>query len=232
MPAAFIASLVSGISGFAFTAVATALMLRLGPAEVILPLILAGSILSQALSLVSLRNGVSWARLWPFLVPGLVGVPLGTAGLALADPHVFRVSMGAVLIVFSLYGLLRRAPAPVTHGGRLADAAVGLIGGAMGGYAGLSGIVPTIWCGARGWPRLEQRGVYQPFILVIQVCALGSGAAAGLFSAASLRLAAICTPAFLLGTFCGLWVFGKLDERRFRQAVLVFLLLSGAALIV
>ena len=110
-----------------------------------------------------------------------------------------------------------------------ADAVVGLIGGAMGGYAGLSGILPTIWCGLRGWAAEEQRAVYQPFILVIQVCALLSGGAAQVFSAGSLLLSAACAPAFLAGTLCGLWIFGRLDERRFRLAVSVLLLLSGAA---
>ncbi len=229
LPACFLASLVSGIAGFAFGAVAVALMLPLGPADVLVPLILAGSILGQVISLLSLQRGVAWNKLWPFLPAGIVGVPLGTAALGLADPHAFRVSLGVVLILFSLYGLLRGTSRPVVSGGRAADALVGLIGGAMGGYAGLSGILPTIWCGARGWTRDEQRAVYQPFILVMQILALLSGGAAGLFSAGSLALSLACAPAFLLGTLCGLWIFGRLDERRFRIVVLSLLLASGAA---
>lgn len=229
LPACFMASVVSGIAGFAFGAVAVALMLPLGPAEILVPLILIGSIASQLLSLVFLRRRVAWEKLWPFLPAGLAGVPLGTIALRLADPHAFRVSLGAVLIVFSLYGLFRSDGRPLAFGGRAADAAVGLIGGAMGGYAGLSGILPTIWCGLRGWPPEEQRAVYQPFILVIQACALLSGGAAHVFSAGSLLLSATCAPAFLAGTLCGLWIFARLDERRFRLAVLVLLLLSGAA---
>lgn len=229
LPACFLASLVSGVAGFAFGAVAVALILPLGPAGVLVPLILAGSIVGQVISLVSLRRGVAWRLLWPFLLAGFAGVPLGTAALHLADPHAFRISLGVVLILFSLYGLLRGETRPVAFGGRAADAVVGLIGGAMGGYAGLSGILPTIWCGARGWKREEQRAVYQPFILAMQVCALVSGGAAGLFSVRALSLALACAPAFLLGTLCGLWIFGRLDERRFRLLVLLLLLVSGAA---
>lgn len=194
LAAGFVASFASGVAEFAFAAVAAALMLRLGPPDVIVPLILAGSILSQLVSLVALRRAVRWDRLWPFLLAGVAGVPLGTAALGLADPHAFRVSTGAVLIAFSLWALLRPAPAPVAFGGSWADALAGLIGGAMGGFAGLSGIVPTLWCGARGWPAQEQRAVYQPFILVIQVCALLSGSAAGLFSPASIGLAVMLRP--------------------------------------
>lgn len=229
LPACFLASLVSGIAGFAFGAVAVALVLPLGPAPMLVPLILIGSIVGQVTSLAALRRAVDWPKMLPFLAGGLVGVPVGTAALLFADPHAFRISLGVILILFSLYGLLRGTAAPISFGGRPADLVVGAIGGAMGGYAGLSGILPTIWCGLRGWPREEQRAVYQPFILVIQICALLSGGAAHVFSADALLLAAACMPSFLLGTFSGLWVFGKLDEKRFRLAVLVLLLLSGAA---
>ena len=229
IPASFLASLVSGVAGFAFGAVAVALMLPLGRADILVPLILIGSIVSQVLSLAGLRQRVDWPKLWPFLFTGLLGVPFGTAALRLADPHGFRVSLGTVLILFSLYGLLRGAAQPLAFGGRAADAVVGLIGGAMGGYAGLSGILPTIWCGVRGWKREEQRAVYQPFILIMQIFALISGSAARVFSAGSLLLSLACAPAFLAGTLCGLWIFGRLDERRFRAVVLVLLMLAGAA---
>ena len=43
----------------------------------------------------------------------------------------------------------------------------GFGGGALGGVAGLSGPLPTIWCGLRGWSADTQRGVYQPFNLAI-----------------------------------------------------------------
>lgn len=182
LPACYLASLVSGMAGFAFGAVAVALILPLGPADVLVPLILIGSIVGQVISLTALRRAVAWRKMLPFVLGGLVGVPFGTAALHFADPHAFRISLGVVLVVFSLYGLLRGAAAPVAFGGRAADMAVGAIGGAMGGYAGLSGILPTIWCGLRGWPREEQRAVYQPFIVVIQICALASGGAAHVFS--------------------------------------------------
>lgn len=229
--AAFVAALVSGIAGFAFAAVAAALMLPLASADIIVPLILMGSIMTQTLSLLSVQRGINWQRLWPFLAAGVTGVPIGATLLRFTDPHAFRITIGLVLVAFSLHGLVRRQPQPVTFGGRAADAMAGLIGGTMGGYAGLSGIVPTIWCGARAWSRQEQRGVYQPFILIVQAFALAYGGAAGLFSSTSLVLVLLCSPAFLAGTLSGLWVFGKLDERRFRTVVLLLLLGSGAALL-
>ena len=33
-----------------------------------------------------------------------------------------------------------------------------LAGGVLGGFAGLSGVLPTIWSGLRAWPKARQRG--------------------------------------------------------------------------
>jgi hypothetical protein len=36
----------------------------------------------------------------------------------------------------------------------------------------MPGAVPTLWCDLHGVPRLEQRGIVQPFMLVIPVAAI------------------------------------------------------------
>jgi hypothetical protein len=46
------------------------------------------------------------------------------------------------------------------------------------------------------------------------------------------KLFAIGLPALAIGTWGGWKLYGKLDDRKFRSAVLVLLLLSGSALIV
>ena len=53
----------------------------------------------------------------------------------------------------------------------------------------------------------------------------------GAINTASLQLFAIGLPALAIGTWAGWKLYGKLDERKFRVAVLVLLLLSGIALV-
>ena len=50
--------------------------------------------------------------------------------------------------------------APVKSGGAAADAGVGFLNGVLGGITGLAGILVTIWCGLRGWPKDVQRTVF------------------------------------------------------------------------
>jgi hypothetical protein len=63
------------------------------------------------------------------------------------------MGVGAFLVLYSLYALFRPAIAPVKAGGAAADAGVGFLNGVLGGITGLAGILVTIWCGLRGWPR-------------------------------------------------------------------------------
>src|SRR5207244_2162132 len=90
------------------------------------------------------------------------GVPLGVAVLDHADPVYLRKGIGVVLILYSLYVLARPTMEAIAAGGRAADAGVGFCNGVVGGTTGLAGILVTIWCGVRGWPKDQQRAVFQP----------------------------------------------------------------------
>src|ERR1044072_5180910 len=71
--------------------------------------------------------------------------------------------------------MLLRRPI-VLKGGerRAADVLVGALGGITGPLAALPGTWLTIWCGLRGWDKVTQRAVYQPYILVMQLLGLGA----------------------------------------------------------
>ena len=86
-----------------------------------------------------MRKAFDWARLTPFLIGGAVGIPLGVAALAAVSPFWLKMSAGAFLVVYSAYHLLARHRREIgAWGGRWADGAVGIGGGFLGGFAGLS----------------------------------------------------------------------------------------------
>ncbi len=227
----FAAAFVSGLAGFAFALIALGLLFQLVPPLAAVPLVLAGSLVAQVISLYTVREGVQWPRLWPFLVGGLLGIPLGAALLRGVDPAGFRLGLGAFLIGYSLYMLARRGALVVIGENRVADGAVGLVGGVMGGLAGLSGALPTVWCGMRGWTRGEQRGVYQPYIFVMQIAALAWIGATLAIPDGTGRLFLACLPGTVLGTWLGIRLYNRIGDVMFRRVVLGLLLLSGVVLV-
>jgi uncharacterized membrane protein YfcA len=119
----------------------------------------------------------------------------------------------------------------VTWGGRVADAFVGWGGGVLGGLAGLSGALPTIWASLRGG-KDEKRGVFQTFNLSILLFAASSQAFGGFMTFEVGRLTLVARPATLFGAWLGRKTYNRLGDGRFDQVVLVLLLLSGLSIIV
>jgi uncharacterized membrane protein YfcA len=226
----FAAPLVTGIAGFAFGIVAAAVWLHfLSPAHAT-ALIVAYGLIVQGISVWKLRRSINLGRLLPFLLGATIGVPIGVELLHWTSPPTLRISIGVVLIFFSLYNLMRPQLAPVTAG-KAADGVIGILNGVIGGATGLAGIVVTIWCTLRGWPRDEQRTVFQPIgvgVFVITGIWLGG---TGLIDTETSRLFLIGLPVLLAGTWVGLRLYSRLDEAGFRKVVLGLLLISGLALI-
>ncbi len=229
--ATFAAALVAGLAGFAFGLVAAAIWLHVLPPLQTATLIIAYGLIVQGYSVCKLRHALNWRALWPFLLGGALGVPVGVGILGTANPAYVRAGMGIFLLLYSLYALIRPAMKPVTGGGALADAGVGFLNGVLGGLTGLAGILVTIWCGLRGWPKDRQRVVFQPVaVAIFAMSALWLGGAHAV-TAGTLKLLALGLPMLLAGSWLGLQLYGRLDEAGFRKIVLVLLLVSGAALV-
>jgi len=221
-------ALVAGLAGFAFSAVAGALLLHWATPLAVVPLLLACSITTQLFSIAKLRRTMQWRRCVPFVIGGLVGIPFGAALLRDTDPHRFGLCLGAFLITYGTFMLLK--PGLVVRGGNcLADAACGVLGGITGGAVAFPGAAPTIWCGLRGLPKDIQRGVVQPFILAIQVATLVYFSRLGILTSATIASYLVYAPAVLFGTWLGLSLFDRVDDAAFRRVVLIFLIVSGAS---
>jgi hypothetical protein len=225
------AGFIQGLSGFAFGLVAMAFWVWVVAPQLAGPLVVFGSLVGQLLSLGSVRRTFVGQRLWPFVLGGCAGTPIGVWLLRYVDPTVFKAAVGLILVAYCPLMLFIPAAPRVTSGGRLADGGVGLIGGVMGGLGGLNGPAPTLWCSLRGWSRDEQRAVFQSFSLCMQMLTLAIYAASGLITRETVRLFAIVVPSMVVPTLIGVRLYARFSEAGFRQLVLVLLSVSGIVLL-
>jgi uncharacterized membrane protein YfcA len=232
--AAFLGGIVCGFAGFAFSAVAGAILLHVLEPLLAIPLMMLCSIMSQVTSLTVLRRLIAWRETLPLLIGGAAGVPLSLYLLTLVEPHTFRIAFGVFLASYALYMLARPAAAIMARAySSFAHSAVGFAGGFVGGLTAMPGALPVIWCDLRGVPKEQQRGTIQPFILGMQILAVVTLLCIpGAVHRDLVTHAVLALPALAAGTFIGVSLFGRLDERKFRQAILLLLLMSGAAMIV
>jgi len=230
--ATFAGALVAGLSGFAFGLVVSSIWLYIITPLQTASLIIAFGLIVQGYSVWKLRRALDWRRLAPFVLGAAFGVPVGVSILTWANPSHVRMGVGAFLVLYSLYAWFRPAIAPVKSAGAAADAGIGFLNGVLGGVTGLAGILVTIWCGLRGWPKDVQRTVFQPVaVAIFLMSALWIGAK-GAVTADTIKLFLIGLPALFAGTWLGLKLYGRIDEATFRKIVLTLLLVSGLVLMI
>jgi uncharacterized membrane protein YfcA len=225
--AVFAGAFVSSLAGFAFSAVAGAILLRIFQPMEAVPLMMACSIGVQAANLWALRRNIQWKGSLLLIVGGALGIPVAIYLLQNADTHILRLGFGIVVALYAGCMLFRPtlARGTATTSRRL-TALIGFGGGLVGGLTAMPGAIPTIWCDMRGLPKSDQRGLVQPFIAFMQVLAL-----ALLLERLPARGRPRHQPA---GAVCGFRArhccIPEINEVGFRRTILVLLLLSGASL--
>lgn len=222
---------VSGLAGFGTALMALGIWLYVLPPSLAVPLVLICSVIAQTSTLPSIWRTIDLRLVWPFLIGGLLGVPLGTLLIAHADPRVFKLSVGILLLVFPAALYFQRKPMAFRFGGRAADGAVGFAGGILGGLAGLSGPLPILWASMRGWSKQQRRGIFQTFNGTVLGAALCVQIATGFVKQEVIWLALLAFPGTLVGAWLGTRAYHALNDRNFSDVVLALLFLSGIALV-
>ena len=175
----------------------------------------------------SLRSYIAWHGLRVYLFGGMLGLPLGIWALLHIDHSLYTHALGALLLAFGAYLLVRKQPGTFLQHPCL-DLAAGILGGITGGAAGFPSAPVAIWCSLKGWDSTRQRALCQPFTLVMQMAALlaisiATRGASNSFSPGNL----LCIPASLLGASLAMTCFRRLSDRRQALAVNLLLIASG-----
>ena len=226
-----LAGFVQGLSGFAFGLVAMSVWSWTIAPQLAAPMVVFGSVVGQLMGIGAIRRGFQLRRAAPFIIGGVLGVPLGVALLHCVDPRLFRGGVGLFLIFYCSAMLLARHLPVVTRGGRIADGIIGWIGGVMGGIGGLTGPAPTLWCTLRGWSRDEKRAVFQSFNLVMQILTLATYIVSGTVTLGMIPIFAVMVPAAIVPTLTGVRLYRRISPAGFQRLILVLLLISGVLLV-
>jgi uncharacterized membrane protein YfcA len=229
----FGAAALSSIGGFAFSALCGAALFhtRMDHIEVVQTM-LVSSIAIQSLMIMTIWKSIDWRRFCRFLIGGLLGIPAGLFVLLHVERHLFATGVGVLLCAYSAYLILRR---PFVVSPRLAflDLPIGFIGGITGGAVAFPGAPVTAWCQLKGWTRDQQRGIYQPYILVMQIASLSLmpllGKTTGSLAHAMPHLNSV--PPALAGALIGIYIYRQSTDRVFSVVINATLFVSGMTLL-
>ncbi|NNF78540.1 MAG: sulfite exporter TauE/SafE family protein [Rhizobiales bacterium] len=227
---AFLAGIVTGLTGFGTALTAMALWLYAITPLLAAPLVAFCSLASHLFTVRKIWPDMDLRAAAPFVLGGLAGIPGGVWLLTQLSPDNFKLAVGAVLIAYPVFMLAARKPPTIGQAGRPAELAIGAISGICGGFAGLSGAILVIWSQLCRWSKKRARSVLQLINMIILMIAIVAYGIRGLVSAELLTLVALCVPATLCGSWIGLRLYQKIDQESFKRVVLALLIASGLGL--
>jgi len=238
-----LAGFVSGLSGFGFSAVGIAVLWFMSPTSAI-PLLMALSIANQLLSISQLRQDLLPASQWwshgptAYIVGGACGVPLGVWVMANLPATQLTLATGFVLLVYSIWMVLKPRAILIVKSGMMDHLAVGMIGGVIGGFTAFPGAALVVWAGLKNLSKTEQRAIVQPYILAMQVISLLSmvfmrtgDLVSNPFDVTFWLFFLVLLPVVLPMTKLGVLAFKKLTDVNFKNITLGVLAFSGGGLV-
>ena len=228
---AVLAGFVQGLSGFAFGLVAMSFWAWFLEPQLAAALAVCGAWTGQMLAALTRRRASYWGTLMPFLAGGVLGVPLGTWLLPMLDAQLFKVFLGALMVIWCPIMLVSGRLGQVPVRSRAVDGLAGLAGGVMGGLGGFTGVIPTLWTTMTALPKDEQRAVIQNFNLATLSVTLLAYLATSSIQPGMLPAIAVVVLAVVLPVLAGARLYVGISQQAFRVIVLSLLTLSGVAML-
>lgn len=229
---AFAGGVVNGLAGFGTALFALGFWLQVLPAAQAVAMVVVMSVVSGLQGLWVVRGEIrrNPGRLARFLLPALLGIPLGVTLLSVVSAALLKIAIAGFMLLYGGFFLARRSLPRFERSTPVLDSLVGFAGGVLGGAASLSGALPTMWCAMRPWPKGETRAVLQPFNVVVLALTALLFLMNGLYTSETLVLMAIALPVTMIGAQLGLSVFRRLGDEQFRVLLIVLMFTSGAIL--
>lgn len=228
---AIVAGFVQGLSGFAFGMVAMSFWAWTINPKLVVAMAVFGALTGQLITAVTVRRKIHFKELSPFLIGGLIGIPIGIFVLPYLDINKFKALLGVILILWCPLMLITNRLPRIKMRGRIADTTIGGLGGIMSGLGGAAGVFPTLWCVLRGFDKDTQRAVIQNFNLAMLLVTMVTYIGTGIVTSKMIPIFTIIALSMLIPVCIGNRLYHRISEPLFRKIVLILLSLSGLALL-
>ncbi len=225
---ASLAGFVQGLTGFAFALIAMSFWVWILPPQISAPLVVFASLWCHLISLSKEQNHqFSYSLVLPYIVAGLIGVPLGTFLLNIVNADLFKLILGLFLIVWCPVMYFAPKFSVLKFAGKQADASIGFIGGVLGGLGGFCGALPSAWVTLKNLPKDQQRYILRHFNFAIQLFTLIVYLWQGTINLSHINYVFVLILAVSIPAVFGAQLFYRISEQQFKQIVLSLLFASG-----
>ncbi|MBU0483768.1 MAG: sulfite exporter TauE/SafE family protein [Proteobacteria bacterium] len=225
----FLGSFIQGLTGFGQALVAIPLLVMVIDIREAVPLcMLNGLIITGFLSL-QLKEHVDRRKITPLLIGCLPGIGVGIYLLTNIDAATFKLSMGIMLIAYSMYNLTCH-PQPRKLSNIWAYLA-GFGTGAISAAFSAGGPPAIIYTTLTGWSKDQMKATLSVFFFLGGIAAAMAHLYAGLTTISLLKYLIWTIPAVISGVFLGSRLYRRFKTREYIKIVLCVLILMGVMMI-
>jgi hypothetical protein len=196
------------------------------PLAVLVSITIAGIVVVQDWEKIHLRSAV-----W-LVISTVFGIPLGLLLLTSSHQEAVKAALGAIIMAFSAYSLIGRAPLELKSDSRVWLLACGFCAGVLGGAYGMNGPPLAVYGTMRRWSAQHFRATLQGYFLPASIVGMAGYWLAGLWTPAVTRYYLFSLPVTLLGVFLGRAINHRLHGEAFLKYIYLGLAGIGALLLV
>ncbi|MFO7619075.1 MAG: sulfite exporter TauE/SafE family protein [Thermoplasmata archaeon] len=216
---------IQGLAGFGFSQFAIPLLVLFIVSGDLIPIMVFLSLFLNILLIWGLRRHVRIRRIWPLMIGGALGIPVGTYLLLIADSDALKIMIGLLILLFGaaqLFNIRKHF-----RNEKAAMGPIGFAGGVLNGCVSMSGPPLILFFSNQGYSKRKFRANLIAFFLFINIATLPVFLYAGLLTETVATTSAVLLPGMLLGAFVGSRLSGKVPEKKFRNFVLVLVMIFG-----
>jgi uncharacterized membrane protein YfcA len=228
----FIATLIRSTFGFGEALVAVPLLAFCIPLNVAAPLAVLVSITVAGIVVVQDWKKIHLLSAGWLVLSTVLGIPVGLLLLTSHHQRAVKATLGVIIIVFSIYSLIGRAPLELKRDSRAWLLVCGFFAGVLGGAYGMNGPPLVIYGAMRRWSAQHFRATLQGYFLPASIIGMSGYWLAGLWTSAVTHYYLLSLPVTLLGAFLGRVINHRLHGEAFLKYIYFGLIGIGALLLV
>ena len=195
------------------------------PLAVLVSITIAGIVVIQDWKKIHVRSA-GW-----LVVSSLFGIPLGLLLLTNNHQRGVKAALGIIIIAFSVYSLIGRAPLELKQDSRGWLLACGFCAGVLGGAYGMNGPPLVVYGAMRRWSAQHFRATLQGYFLPASLIGMAGYGLAGLWTSVITRYYLFSLPVIFLGVYLGRVINHRLHGEAFFKYLYLGLAGIGALLL-
>lgn len=226
----FFATLAQTLAGFGAPLISMPFMVIWLGVKVATPLSTLIGLLTSLFVLYYYRQHFNLRAILTLLIPAILGVPIGVYLLEVVDERIIKTTLSIVILGYTLYAFFGPKLPELLN--RVWGYVFGFSAGVLGGAFNSSGPIVAIYGGFRQWKPEEFRSNLQGFFLVTNISILVFHAGQGNLTSDFWRAVPWAIVGMLLAIAAGLFFERWINKQRFKQLVLLMLMISGIRLLI